>query len=331
MLIKSVKIAAFFCILFGGLFSLHAQPAAVQQFQNNQLSQPQQTILTNLTVGHAAPELYQGENADVGPQRILRLNPRPLYFGVLLDSQGFYTDNANYAQEPNVIGSLVFVNTLQATLTPPALQLGDGKISANIGVASQWYNYENPRVSSLDFDAQTIYCIALYNLGKWQFGLGADYTRLVEQPHYDTETYHEFLPMLTIQRVFPLTENLLCALGNQADYHFSDTPSALGSRGDINDRFDDIVSLTLSWQIVTHLIVQPYYRLEFSHYLYNTFATDDRNDYLQTAGVTLVYNFNAVASVRAFFNYNRKQTNDQFSPAYLEYGGGLGLSLNFKF
>jgi hypothetical protein len=104
MLIKSVKIAAFFCILFGGLFSLHAQPAAVQQFQNNQLSQPQQTILTNLTVGHAAPELYQGENADVGPQRILRLNPRPLYFGVLLDSQGFYTDNANYAQDDRQLG-----------------------------------------------------------------------------------------------------------------------------------------------------------------------------------------------------------------------------------
>jgi hypothetical protein len=325
------KLSAILGVMLSGLFSLHAQPAAVQQFQNIQLSQQQQTILTNLTVGRAAPELYQGENTDVGPQRILRLNPRPLYFGVLLDSQGFYTDNANYAQDPNVIGSFVFVNTLQATVTPPALKLGDGKISATLGVASQWYNYENPRVSSLDFDAQTIYLIAQYNLGKWQFGLGADYTRLVNQPHYDTETYHEFLPLLTIQRVFPVTDNLLIALGNQADYHFSDTPATLGSRTDINDRFDDIASVTVSWQIVPHLIFQPYYRLEFSHYLYNTFATDDRNDYLQTAGVTLVYNFNSVASVRAFFTYNRKQTNDQFSPAYLEYGGGLGLSLNFKF
>jgi hypothetical protein len=321
--------AAISCCLAGGIGFVHAQPAAVQQFQNTQISQQQQTILTNLAVGATTPELYRGENADVGPQRILRLNPRPRYFDLLLDSQAFYTDNATFATDPNVIGSLVFVNTLQAAFTPPEFKLGNGKISSSVGLASQWYNYENSRVSALDFDAQTIFLGAKYTAGKWQVGLSANYTRLVNQAHYDNETYHEFLPALGIQRIFPLGDKVLLAVGNQTDYHFSDTPNSL--RGDLNDRFDDAVSVTLSWQITPQLILQPGYRLEFSHYLYNTATTDDRNDYLQTAGVILLYNFNQAFSARAFFNYNRKQTNDALTPAYLEYGGGLGLSLNLKF
>jgi hypothetical protein len=328
-----VKINRTFAVLWlvlAGIVSLRAQPAAVQQFQNLQLSQQQQTILTNLAAGKAAPELYQGENVDVGPQRILRLNPRPLYFDVLLDSQAFYTDNANFAQDPAMIGSTVFVNTLQAALAPPDFRLGAGTVSLTAGLASQWYNYENNRMVALDFDAQTAFIGGKYTVGKWQVGFTADYTRLVSQSDYSA-TYREILPVLTLQRVFPLNEKMLIALGNQVDYHFSDTDSAFGIRGDINDRFDDAIELTFSWQVMPHLILQPYYRFQYSYYRFNTEQTSDRNDYLQTAGVTVAYYFNPVASLRVFFSYNRKQSNDPFTPAYLELGGGLGASLNFKF
>ncbi len=313
-----------------GLASLHAQPAAVQQFQNTQLAQPQSMLLTNLTVGAAAPELYRGENLDVGPQRILRLNPRPHYFDLLFDSQVFYTDNANFAQDPAMIGSTVFVNTLQAAFTPPELRLGDGKISTSLGAASQWYNYENNRMSALDFDAQTFFLAGKYSVGRWQFGASANYTRIVNQSDYN-ETYHEILPALTVQRVFPISDTMLLALGNQVDYHFSDVPTTLGSRSDVNDRFDDMATLTFSWQIRSRLILQPYYRFQYSHYQYDTVGTADRNDYLQTVGVALVYYFNQTASLRTFFSYSRKQSNDPFTPAYLEFGGGLGASVNFKF
>jgi hypothetical protein len=328
---KLNRILAGFAVFLAAIFSLRAQPAAVQQFQNSQLSQQQQVILTNLNAGKITPELYQGENVDVGPQRILRVNPRPLYFDVLLDSQIFYTDNANFAQDPAMIGSFVFVNTLQAAFTPPDLKLGGGRLSTSLGVASQWYNYQNHALNGLDFNAQTLFAAGKYTAGKWQFGLGANFTRLVNQPHYDDESYHEFLPALTVQRVFPLGEKMLVALGNQVDYHFSDTPATLGSRTDINDRFDDIASLTFSWQVTPRLIFQPAYRFQYSHYHLDTLQTDSRNDYLQTAGVTLVYYFNQTANVRAFFSYNRKQSDDAFTPAYLEFGGGLGASLNFRF
>jgi hypothetical protein len=36
-------------------------------------------------------------------------------------------------------------------------------------------------------------------------------------------------------------------------------------------------------------------------------------------------------SLRVFFNYNRKQSDDPLTPAYHEYDGGLGASLDFKF
>lgn len=310
---------------------LHAQPAALQQFQNIQLQQQQQTTLTNLVEGKSAPELYQGENMDVGPQHILRLNPRHRYFDVLFDTQAFYTDNANFANDPFMIGSTVFVNTLQGSFAPKDLKIGDGRISTSLGFASQWYNYENNRISPLDFNAQTIYLSSRYTIGKWLVGVGVNYTRLITQPVYDVETYHEFMPSITLQRVFPIGDKMLLALGNQADYHFSDTASSFGVRTDINDRFDDTASITLSCQLTSHLVFQPYYRFQYSNYRFNTVQTSDRNDYLQSVGVMMVYNFNSVASLRAFFNYNRKQSNDPSPVGYLEFGGGLGASLNFTF
>ncbi|MEI9866403.1 MAG: hypothetical protein WDN00_17975 [Limisphaerales bacterium] len=71
---------------------MHAQPVNVQQFQNTQQAQQLQAPLVNPLASTNAPELYPGEDVDVGPQRILRLNPRHKYFDVVLDSQVFYSD-----------------------------------------------------------------------------------------------------------------------------------------------------------------------------------------------------------------------------------------------
>ena len=317
-------------LIFGGHFSLHAQPAAVQQLQNNQISQQFQTPLRGLAAGTNAPELYHGENEDVGPQRILRLNPRPTYFDVLFDSQFFFSDNANFAQEPASIASPVFVNTVQAAFAPPARQLGEGKIAAAVGVASQWYNYGDNRLAPLDFNAETFFVSGKYNLEKWQFGLGVNLTRLVNQGNYD-ETYREFMPNFGVLRILPLNDRMFFSVGDLVDYHLTEVPSVFGSRTDINDRFDNIASLTFTWQAMRHLIFQPYYRFQYSYYQHDTLALSDRNDYLQGFGLTAAYYFNQKISLRAFYNYSRKQSNDAFTPAYHEMNGGLGASLDIKF
>jgi hypothetical protein len=315
---------------FAGVFFVQAQPVNVQQFQNTQQAQQMQRPLSGLNNATNVPELYPAENADVGPQRILRLNPRPDYFDVFFDSQVFYSDNANFAQGSAIIGSAVFVNTVQAAFTPPDFNLGPGQFAPAAGYISQWYNYGNNRMTSLDFNAQTAFISGRYNLGYWQFGLGGNYTRLLNQGDY-AQTYSEWMPVLTVQRIFPVGDNFIFVLGNQVDYHFTSVPATPGTSTEINNRFDDAVNLVLSWQMTRHLILQPYYRFQYSNYRYNTLQTSDRNDYLNSLGVTLVYNFNKNVSLRTFFNYNIKESDDASTPAYHEYNGGVGGTLNFSF
>jgi hypothetical protein len=312
-----------------GVLSLHAQPAAVQQLQFNQLTRELQAPPT-LFAGTNAPELYPGENLDVGPQRILRLTPRPTYFDVLLDSQAFYSSDANYAQQPHDVASLVFVNTAQAAFTPPVVTLGPGKAAAAIGVVSQWYNYGNNQLESLDFNAETFFLSGNYTVGKWQLGVGLNLTRLVNQENYN-ETYREFMPNVGLQRVIPLNDRMFFAVGDLVDYHLTQVPSEFGSRSDINDRLDNIASVTFTWQPTRHLLVQPYYRFQYSYYQYDALGTSDRNDYLQSFGLTAAYYFTPQISLRAFFNYNRRQTSDPLTPAYREINGGPGVTLDIKF
>ena len=320
-------IGAILCVLCA--LGLRAQPAAVQQFQNFQLTQPNR-LSDSLRVGTNAPELYRGENEDIGPQRILRLNPRAKLFNVTLDSQVFFTDNANFAERPDNIDSFVFVNTLQAAFTPEAIALGPGKLAPAIGFASQWYNYANEQMRAFDFDAQTFFANAKYTMDKWQFGLGASFTRLLKQSDYD-ETYREFLPTLGVQRVFPLGDTLLLIVGDQIGYHFSHEPLLPGSRTYINDRFDNAVNLSLNWQITQKVTLQPFYRAQYSHYQYDTLQSNDRNDWLHNVGFTVAWYLNPHLTLRAFYSYNFKKTDDALTPEFRESNGGLGLSFDWKF
>ncbi len=84
------------CILLP-VVSIRAQPStptAIQQQQNFQQRSELQKPLISLRPGTNAPEIYQGENADIGPQHIMRLLPQRTYFMVRADSQYLYTDNA---------------------------------------------------------------------------------------------------------------------------------------------------------------------------------------------------------------------------------------------
>lgn len=313
-----------------GAVSLCAQPAPIQELQNNQIMRQLQPPPPIVAPGTNAPELYPGENLDVGPQRILRVIPRHTYFDILFDSQAFFTDNANYSPQPLAISSWVFVNTAQAAFTPPPLELGPGKAAVAVGLASQWYNYGDNRMESFDFNAETLFVNGNYTAGKWQLGAGVNLTRLVNQENYD-ETYREFMPNIGLQRLIPLNRRMFFTVGDLVDYHLTRVPGVLGSRTDINDRFDNIAGIAFTWQPTRRLLVQPYYRFQYSNYTHDNPGLPGRNDYLQSVGLTAAYYFNRKISLRAFYNYNRRQSEDPFTPAYLEMNGGPGLSLDIKF
>ena len=309
--------------------SLRAQPASVQQLQNTQQSQQQNSLSSSLAPGTNAPELYPGENSDIGPQRILKITPRPTPWELYLDSQYFYTNNATFSANPKT-GSAVFVNTAQLSYSPGPYKLGPGLFAPSAGLASQWYNYGRHSLSPLSFDAQTAFLNGKYNLGThWQVFGGLSYTRLLK-PNYE-ESYREFLPNLGVQRLFTIRDNLIVIVGDQVAYHFTYVPPVFGSSTSSNDRMDETVNVALAWQLTGHLIAQPYYRFQYSYYRKDTLRTSSREDFLQTGGLTLAYYFNKTASVRTFFNYNDKKSTDLFVPDYQEGDGGLGVSVDVKF
>ena len=70
--------------------SLRAQPAAstaVQQVQNFQQNMEQQKPMLGLKAGTNAPEVYSGENSDIGEQHNLKVIPRPTMWEVVADSR----------------------------------------------------------------------------------------------------------------------------------------------------------------------------------------------------------------------------------------------------
>jgi hypothetical protein len=311
-----------------------AQPSAIQQLQNSQQLQFQ-TTPPELRPGTNAPELYQGENEDIGPQKILRIGnkakaPRRQWLEGQADSQIFYSDNANFSGSDHRIGSWVFVNTAQATIAPDPFDAGAGKFAPSFGFLSQWYNYSSGRMHELDFNAQTAFANLRYLRGNWQFAVGGNFTRLLSQDDYE-ETYREWLPNMSIQRVLTVNDSMAFILGDAVGYHFSEVPSGSAALDTINDHLDNTLYATFNWQVTGNFVVQPFYRFQYSSYEHDTTATTRRSDYLNAVGFTAYYSLGKNATLRTFFSYTTKTSDDQFTPAYDELNGGIGATLDVRF
>jgi hypothetical protein len=326
--------------------SLRAQPTAstaVQQIQNVQQSIEQQVPLLNLRAGTNAPETYTNENADIGEQHILKVIPNPTRWEIDVDSRFFYTDNSTLSQltaANPLTSSSVFVNTISAAYAPTPYKLGDGRFAPTAGYRVQWYNYEGKNlpggtpVSSLDFNAQTAYVGAKYLMpNNWQYFCEFDFTRIVQQPEYSIEFYHEYVPLVGIQRLVQVSQNSLISASLVADYHFG-TVNQLFTAPDSQDRMDDMLSLAYSWQPIPKIVVQPYYRLTYSRYRFNTAHTAARNDLLNSFGFSVAYYFTPWLSLQAFDNYDAKTSDDNSFGAnqgYRAFDLGLDLTATFRF
>jgi hypothetical protein len=333
---KLAKTFVSFLFLFLGLspVALRAQPAAVEQMQNTQQAIKQQQPLLGIGAGTNAPELYPGENMDVGPQRILKMTPSRTWFEVFLDSQAFFTGN------PLLVGAatnhaVVFVNTAQFAIVPvPPLDFGSGKLTPLAGVRSQWYNYDFKSPLNLDFDAQTAFIAAKYRASqKWEVDGELDYTRLLNQSAYD-EFYREWVPNFTVQRLFPISANMLGSISWQSAYHFTDVPGVAFSATptDVNNRLDNILTFSLSYQPAPKFIIQPYYSIEYTYYSRDPYsvASTSRNDLLNSAGLSVAYYFSQKVSLRTFISADFR-SSDNSAANYENYNIGADVSLVIRF
>lgn len=335
---KNRTLVAALCVLFAALPAiLSAQPSPAERFDRTQRDLPlTKPEVLNLSTNTDAPELYPGENEDVGPQRILRLQPRRTHFEIAADSQFFYTDNA-FLSDDNKQGTTLFVNTIQAALAPEPYAMGSGRFAPMLGLRHQWFNYDlddhDNQLNALDFAAQTVFVNGRYQAGKWQYYGGLDFTRLLEQGNYG-EVYREFVPTVAIQRFFPLTDNFIIVAGGQFSYHFTETQTNGAAGTDANDRYDGTFSLSLNYQIVPKLVLQPFYRFQYTHYpdfSDGVNGVSGRDDLVHTVGATVAYYFRPNVAMRLFLSYEMKDSDytTAFDYAKIDAGGGLALSVRF--
>jgi predicted porin len=112
---------------------------------------------------------------------------------------------------------------------------------------------------------------------------------------------------------------------------------------DANDRLDNALSFSFAYLVIPNLVVQPFYRVQYTYYSHfsdNTFnvsAIDSekgRNDLLNDFGVTLFYQFNKNFAARVFVDYEVQNSDYKAIPDSVEFhnlNAGAGLSLDVRF
>src|SRR5688500_9042449 len=121
------------CLVLSFCATAYAQSPRIQQSEQTQRRQEITAPAMRLDAGQTVPDLYPGENEDVGPQKVLQMKPRRTQFEVLVDSEFYWSDNVTYAGSNAEQESTVFVNTLQLAYAPRGLTLNGRDILPKIG------------------------------------------------------------------------------------------------------------------------------------------------------------------------------------------------------
>jgi len=337
---KTKTLIAFGAGLLAGVGIAGAQtPGAINQVENVQLQQHlDQTAQQTFNEGASAPELYPGEDQDVGPQSVLRFKPRQPLFEAMADAQYFYTDNM-FLDDQNKISTAVLVSTVEVALTPKPFDLAGGEVAPRLGYRHQWFDYgfdgktlpqTGTPLSDYDFNAQTCFADLQWSHGNWKVGAGLDYTRLMSTSDYD-QFYQEWLPHWVVQRVFPLNGKAAFSLGYEGNYHFSDSANALPpfSQNDFDDRTDQMLAATYVQMLGKYAVIQPYYLFKYTYFTQST--TGSPNVCLNSFGLALYWILCPNCNVRAFVGYDIKNSDNSSVPEYHQFDAGGGVNIAFKF
>ena len=319
-------------------------PAASQQVDSAwRLRQIQSTFPGGT---NAVPEFYEGETSDIGPLSVLQSQRRRTWFQAFADEQFFYTDNAFLAASHGKQSASVLISTVQAALAPSPFAVGDGFLSPRIGYQQQWFTYgladsqqvlvypsfKKVNINQFDFNAGTVFSDLAWREQNWTFTVGGDYRRLLSSDDY-SEFYHELVPRWAVRRDIPLSESVSLSLGYEGDYRYTQTtppavvtPTSPNYPGNFNDRTDQSFVLVGNWQLCRHAILQPFYRLQYSH-----FTQIDRDDWLNSFGLTLYCPLTQQISLRTFVGYDILNTDGFYAQNFQKLDAGAGLNLTVSF
>ena len=325
--------------------ALHAQMAGAN-LQADSMQQRRQLTETALALRgtNSVPELFGGESDDVGPQSVLLARPRRVHWEAFADAQYFHTDNA-FLADKNRQHADVLVSTAQADLSLGPVNLAGGALTPRLGYQQQWFNYDligsgrvtvvdpatfsskNVKLNTFDFSAGTAFGDLTWRYQDWVAGLGTDFRRLLDSGNYH-EFYREYVPRWNLRRDFILCSKAGISLGYEGDYRLTETtvtPNP-GYPDNYNDRTDHSLVLVGSWELCRNAILQPYYRLQYSHY-----TRTHRDDVLNSVGLALYCPLGEQVTLRAFAGYDTLHTDGYLAQNYekLDLGGGLNLTIRF--
>jgi hypothetical protein len=279
------------------------------------------------------PDLYSGEEDDTGLQ--LAMKPLPPHrwdwVNVALDTQYFYTSNA-YETSAKAQGTGLLVSTIDAELDAPPIVIPYGLLFATAGYQYEWFDYgPGGPGGKLDFDSATVYAEGHYQLpDQWSIFGELSYNRLLNDGNGFKEFYKELVPSFRFEKTVQIRQDVQFSAEYISDFRFTDEVPYPNQNRDCNNRLDQALDFTLTWQVSPKIFVGPFYYFQYSHYP-NYFAGQSRNDFLNTLGLSVDYCFNSWSSVRLFFDYEIRDSDASLVPDYQKLDAGGGLSANLKF
>jgi hypothetical protein len=322
-------------------------PGASQQVDSAQRLRQIQSTLPAST--NAVPEFYEGETSDIGPQSVLQVKRKRTYVEAFADEQFFYTDNVFLANHDKQ-GASVLISTVQAALAPSPYEFAGGLLAPRIGYQQQWFTYgladsdtvlvypslKTVNINQFDFNAGTVFSDVGWRWQNWTFTVGGDYRRLLSSDDY-SEFYHEFVPRWAVRRDFQLCDAFTLSVGYEGNYRFTESAPPFFANtvppnnppvypNTFNDRTDHSLVLVGNWQLCPHMIVQPFYRLQYSHY-----TQIDRDDWLNSLGLTLYCPITHNISLRTFVGYDILNTDGFYVQNFQKLDAGMGLNLTVSF
>ena len=289
--------------------------------------------------GGGTAEMFAGEATDLGPQSILQIKPRRELFDVILDSQFFHTSNMFLEEDAGGVhptSATLLVSTMEAAFAPASIPYGQGRLAPRAGFRYQWFNYglgqASRHLGDFDFDSQTVFGELRYTFGEhWAANFGFDWNVLyAHTPAYFDypQTYRAYVPRWGLERRFALSESKVFTVAYSGNLSYTDTP--MNPQRDINNRTDQALLVSYAHALTPKILVQPYYRFQFTHYSHYP-GPKQRNDLLNTFGLGLNYFFNDRFGVRAFANYDIKESSAPDVADYRKFDAGGGLNLFFRF
>lgn len=329
----------------------------VETLQREQTSREQQAAAKAKSGPQESdvPETYPGENADLGPQVLLKQKApqrKPL-FEFSTDTMFSWTNNAlgtpksqgNARQDTGATAQ-----TFSLTLAPEAVDLSGGKLSLRAGYRQLFYIYDaingSAPLNLNNFQMSTLFLGANYAFKEnWNASLGLDYNRLLFQkrrwdllnspfdPSNWSEGYVEFKPNWSLSRNISLADKLNLSVSYSGAYHFSHTDPVVGDVEDyrrVGDNLENGLSLSLIWAPLDKFILIPSFRV--THYAYTQRQRGgSRQDRTLSPNLTAMYSISQRVALRFSLGADFRHSTVAQNSGVRKLDTGLGVSVTVKF